>query len=220
MEPIKAFGYTRVSGLSQVGGDGPERQRLAIGNYATAAGIEIVEFFSEDGVCGATEWENRPAWVRMLACTNGIRTVVVERLDRLARDLMVQEHILADLKARGISLVSTAEPDLDSDSPTRVMFRQIMGAVAQYDRAMTVLKLAGARQRIRAAAGRCEGRKPYGGHPDRPEEKEIWARIMAMRAGLMTTRAIADKLNDDQVPTRMAGGRWHSALVARIVKRG
>ena len=59
---------------------------------------------------------------------------------------MIQEHIIQDLQRRGIALVSVAEPDLCSDDPTRKLMRQIMGAIAEYDKTMTVLKLRGARQ--------------------------------------------------------------------------
>jgi len=57
-----------------------------------------------------------------------------------------------------------------SDDPSRVLIRQILGAFAQYERAMIVQKLRGARRRIRAKVGRCEGRKPYG---TRPGEAEV-----------------------------------------------
>ena len=45
--------------------------------------------------------------------------------------------------------------------------RQVLGAIAEFDKAMTVAKLRGARERKRAAVGKCEGRK---GHLEvRPE---------------------------------------------------
>lgn len=44
--------------------------------------------------------------------SNGVRTIVIERLDRPARDLMVQETIIADLQKNGFDLISVAEPDL------------------------------------------------------------------------------------------------------------
>jgi hypothetical protein len=37
--------------------------------------------------------------------------------------------------------------------------RQVLGAVAQFEKATTVSKLAGARKRKRIANGKCEGRK-------------------------------------------------------------
>jgi DNA invertase Pin-like site-specific DNA recombinase len=56
---------------------------------------------------------DRPAWSEMLATlhSNGVRTIIVERLDRVARDLMVQEAAIADLRKYGFELISVAEPD-------------------------------------------------------------------------------------------------------------
>jgi len=42
-----------------------------------------------------------------------------EKLDHLARDLMVQETIIRDLRQKVFEIVSVAEPDLCSDDPSR-----------------------------------------------------------------------------------------------------
>lgn len=55
--------------------------------------------------------------------------------------------------------------------------RQILGAFAQYERAMIVQKLKGARQRVRVKSGRCEGRKPFG---TRTGEVEIVNRMRVL----------------------------------------
>ena len=98
---MKAFAYLRVSGRGQVDSDGFDRQLSAIRSYASGQGISIARVFRE-GVSGTIAGMDRPAWVEM----------IIEKLDRLARDLMIQEHIIADLQRRGITLVSVAEPDL------------------------------------------------------------------------------------------------------------
>ena len=48
----KAFGYLRVSGKSQVDGDGFPRQKAAIQKWAKANGFHIVQWFVEEGVSG------------------------------------------------------------------------------------------------------------------------------------------------------------------------
>jgi DNA invertase Pin-like site-specific DNA recombinase len=146
--------------------------------------------------------------------SNGTKTVIIERLDRLARDLMVQENIIADLRKRGFDLISVAEPDLCSNDPSRVLMRQIFGSIAQYDRAMTVAKLKGARERMRASTGRCEGRKPYGA---RPGESEIIHRMKSLREAGMAVDKIAAMLNDERAKPR-AGQQWYSTSVYRILK--
>lgn len=190
------------------------RQRAAIEQYAAVHGFTITRWFEEKGVCGAIEWESRPAWCEMMESLNGTRTIIVERLDRLARDLMVSEHILADLRARNVTLVSTCEDDIDSDNPTRVLVRQVLAAIAGYDRSMTVLKLRGARQRMKAKTGRCEGRKPYG-HKD--GEQPVLARMKALQSAKMGPNAIARALNAEGLKPR-DGAKWYAGVVDRILK--
>jgi DNA invertase Pin-like site-specific DNA recombinase len=68
---------------------------------------------------------------------DGVRLVLIEKLDRLARDQDLQELILGDLKKYGFELVPVMEPDLvqdDPTNPTRKLLRQIMGAIAEYEK--------------------------------------------------------------------------------------
>ncbi len=211
---MKAFAYCRCSTLTNSEGDTFVRQMKAIKTYASSHDIEIVRGF-EEVVRGATEWENRPAWLEMMESLNGVRTVVIERLDRLARDLMVQEHIISDLRTRGITLISVAEPDLCIDDPTRKLLRQIMGAVAEYDKAMVIAKLKGARDRKRADTGKCEGRKPFG-HV--PSEQVVVDKMQTLRAKGMSYHNIAEDLNYSEIPSR-TGGKWFGAVVRDILNR-
>lgn len=161
MPKVKAFGYLRVSGQRQVAGDGFPRQLAAINGYAGAHEIRIVKVFREEAVSGTVEGMDRPTWTELVSATlaNGVRTILVESVGRLARDLMVQEYIIRDMEKRGITVISVYEPDLNSTDPSRIMRRQIVGAIHQYERTMIVLKLRGARQRMKAKNGpvrRCQ----------------------------------------------------------------
>ncbi len=213
----KAFAYLRVSGKGQVDGDGFQRQLLAIKRYAAANDIKITQVFREEGVSGTKEMVNRPAFSGMMTAlySNGTKLVLVEKLDRLARDLMIQESIIADLRKHGYGLVSVMEPDLLEDDPSRKLMRQMMGAFAEYEKSMIVLKLRGARQRMRAKTGRCEGAKPYG---MKAGESETENRIKTLRAGGSSLQTIADQLNADGIPSRR-GGQWHPTQVGRIAER-
>jgi DNA invertase Pin-like site-specific DNA recombinase len=144
---------------------------------------------------------------------DGVRTIIIEKLDRLARDLMVQEATIADLFKHGFTLVSVAEPDLMANDPTRILMRQLMGAVAQYDKSQIVLKLRGARMRKRAKEGRCEGRKRFGYYEG---EAKALERIRVLRAEGLGFDRIAERLNGEGVPTR-TGRRWHGVVVNRIL---
>ena len=211
----KAFSYLRVSGGSQVEGDGFPRQRAAIKAYAAANGIKIVREFIESAVSGTKETMDRPAWAEMMAAlyANGVRTIIIEKLDRLARDLMVQETAIADLRKHGFTLVSVAEPDLMQSDPTRKLMRQMMGAIAEYDKSQIVAKLKGARMRMKAKEGRCEGRKPFGYYEG---EREAIERMAALRVSGMGFDRIAAQLNAEGCDTR-TGKPWHGVVINRIL---
>lgn len=212
---IPAFAYLRVSGKSQIEGDGFPRQHLAINKHAAVSGYEIAATFEEKGVTGEMDGADRPAWSAMIErcrATN-VAVVIFERLDRLARDLMVQETMLAQAKKIGILPVSTSEPDLASTDPTRILMRQIMGGVAQWDKAQIVNKLRGARQRKKEQTGRCEGRKPYG---EKEGEAHTLQVICKMRLSGKTWQAIADDLNNRLISTRVPGKMWFPSTVSNI----
>ena len=212
-----AFAYLRVSGKGQVDGDGFTRQLGAIEQYAASHGFRIRKVYREEGISGAKELENRPALLELLEAigSRDVRVVMIEKLDRLARDLMIQETIIGDLRKRGIELVSVAEPDLCSDDPSRKLVRQIFGAIAEYEKAMIVLKLRGARQRIKARTGRCEGMKAYG---EGRTEKRVVSRILELRAAGLALDRIAETLNTEGAKPKY-GVKWYGSSVSNVLKR-
>jgi DNA invertase Pin-like site-specific DNA recombinase len=213
---VHAFGYLRVSGLAQCDGDGFERQRTAIEKHAADAGIVIDRWFEERGVTGKSDWQERPAFALMMAeLGRGVETVMIERLDRLARDLMVSETILADMRKRGFTLISALEPDLCSSDPSRVLMRQIFAAIAQYDRCMIVAKMRAAKDRIRARDGRCEGQKPFG---ELDGEQRGLRLMKALRAEGTSFEAIAVHLNECGISSR-SGRPWRASSVCQILSR-
>jgi DNA invertase Pin-like site-specific DNA recombinase len=160
----KAFGYMRTSSAANVGQDrdSEKRQRAAIEGYAKAAGFVLVDWFYDAAVSGADPIAERPGFVAMLECIagNGVRTIIVESPDRFARDLTVQLTGHDFLKSLGVALVPTSAPDFFAqDTPTAVLVRQVLGAIAQFEKASLVAKLKAARDRKRDAQGKCEGRK-------------------------------------------------------------
>jgi len=213
----KAFAYLRVSGKGQLAGDGFTRQLKSINQYAAANQLRIVEVFEERGVTGTRETMDRPAWRDLMTKlhADGVRTVLIEKLDRLARDLMVQESVIADLRKYGFELISVHAPALMDTEHTRVLLRQMLGALAQYDKSQIVVRLRAARLRKRAQTGRCEGRKPYG---FREGEQQIIERMRLLRAEGLAYGIIAERMNAEGLPTR-SRGRWHPQMVYQILQR-
>ncbi len=157
-ERIKALAYLRTSSAANVGADkdSETRQRVAINAFAARSGYEVVESFYDADVKGADHVSDRPGFSAMLEriAGNGVRTIIVETASRFARDLIVQETGWRMLRDQGIALIAADSPDafLD-DTPTAVLIRQVLGAVSQFEKAMLVAKLKGARERKAKALG-------------------------------------------------------------------
>lgn len=223
MTTTEAVAYMRCSGLGQVDGDTWDRQSAAIHKYAKANRLTVVEEFRDAGVSGAKDLDSRPGLAALLDRieSNGVRVVLVENATRLARDLMVSEVILQQLSGcRVIAADSGTDLTADTDDPTRRLIRQVLGAVAEFDRRVTVLKLRAARERIRGRGKRCEGRKPFG---TRLGEKEALARIRELHRKppgqrRRSLQAICDALNQEGVRSR-TGKPWTKQVVNRILHR-
>jgi DNA invertase Pin-like site-specific DNA recombinase len=58
--------------------------------------------------------------------------------------------------------VPASAPDhFTEDTPTAILVRQVLGAIAQFDKATLVAKLKAARDRKRARTGKCGGRRSH-----------------------------------------------------------
>jgi DNA invertase Pin-like site-specific DNA recombinase len=128
--------------------------------------------------------------------SNGVKTIIVETANRFARDLMVQEVGFARLQERGIDLVAADSPNaFQDDTPTAKLVRQVLGAIAEFDKAMTVAKLRGARDRKRKAHGKCEGRKSLAEmHPAVVREAKRLGRASPLNGRRRSLRKIAAEL--------------------------
>jgi len=220
MFPAKAFAYMRCSGLGQVDGDTWDRQGDAIEGFAREQGFMVAKVYRDEGVSGTRELENRPGLSEMLADlmdSPEVQTIIIEKLDRLARDVIVQENIIRMLELRNINLrsASPAERDLCSNDPTRKFIRVILGASAQLEKDLIIMRTRAARERIRKNGERCEGRKPFGRDED---EQGALAYMVSLRSARVSYVEIARRLNTKGYKTR-EGKRWHAATIRKILAR-
>ena len=131
--------------------------------YAKVTKVDIVDEFYDPAVKGGDALDQRPGFTALVSriIDNGVGTVLVEDASRFARDLAVQLAGYDHLKRLGIELVAVNAPDhFREDTPTAVLVRQVLGAIAQFEKAQLATKLRVARERVKARTGRCEGRKP------------------------------------------------------------
>lgn len=166
-----ALAYYRTSSAANVGDDKDTlpRQQEAVRGYAARNGITILDEFYDPAVSGADPVAARPGFQKLLTRleSNGVTAVLVEDPTRFARDAYVQMVGHRMLKDKEVELIPVNYPTAFTDTtPTGELIKNIIGALSQFEKAVTVAKLGAARARKRvknAAAGlgdRCEGRKP------------------------------------------------------------
>jgi DNA invertase Pin-like site-specific DNA recombinase len=161
-EMTNCLAYLRTSSQSNVDGDSETRQLDAISHYAKTNKLNIVGSYWDKAVSGEDDISERPQFSAMLDHIegNGVRMVVVEGADRLARSVMAQELAVMACQERGIQIITSSGQNLtESDDPAKVAMRQMASVFSQFEKSRLVGKLAAARKRKREADGKCEGRK-------------------------------------------------------------
>jgi len=228
---MKLTGYLRVSTDRQADeGLGLDVQERAIRAWAKAAGHKVVAWRKDEGISGSNGLDTRAALAEALEDVSQRRTfgIVVYRLDRLARDLIMQETLLREIRKLGGEVFTTsaaeAEYLTDDDSdPSRKLIRQILGAVNEYERAMIALRLRSGRALKHQRGGYAYGGPPFGWRAEGKAlvadnaEQGVLDRMRQDRAEGASYASIAASLNADGIPARR--GSWHPQTVSRALGR-
>ena len=114
------YGYARVSTLDQ----DLTLQEMAL----RAVGCEVVRAEKASG----TRREGRTELELLLTFLRPGDTLVVTRIDRLARSLKDLQDIVADLKRRGIALKATEQP-IDTGNAAGKAFLDMLGVFAEFE---------------------------------------------------------------------------------------
>ena len=119
--------YTRYSSDNQDETSTQDQIRLAM-QYAEKTGLHVSGVYSDEELSGFITVERRPQGAKMLAaCARGeVKTIIIESLDRLSRNLVDQETIVRRLEFSGVRIVSTSD-GYDSLRDDREMQRGFRG---------------------------------------------------------------------------------------------
>ncbi|MFP5377930.1 MAG: recombinase family protein [Acidimicrobiia bacterium] len=224
---MNVVAYLRVSTALQASdGLGLEIQEQGIAAWCEAHGHRLVATHRDEGVSGDAEELDRPGLAAALAAVDGgAEGLVVYRLDRLARRLFRQELVIHQLRQRGRTVLSVCEADIDDDDPTKVLMRQMLGAFAEFERAVIRSRLQGGRRAKAARGGFAAYGSPAFGSASRdrelvaePAEQETIARIVELRSAGASLREISRTLAAEGRPAKR-GGAWHPKTLARVLAR-
>jgi DNA invertase Pin-like site-specific DNA recombinase len=210
-----------------VQGNGLAVQEQAIRSYCKAQAIRLIGIESDEGISGSNGLEKRVGLARTLVRLEAGEAdcLVVYRLDRLARDYVLQELLVNRLRQAGTPLRSATEDiETDTDDPTKVLVRQILGSIGQYERALIRGRMQ-AGKLVKAARGGYVGGQPgYGSCADNaelveePDEAEIVETVLRMRRSGASYREIGSALTDAGLKPRRAK-TWHPMVVRSIAQR-
>lgn len=157
------IGYARVSTSDQ----NIDLQMDAL----KAAGCDRI--FADHGMSGASRL--RPGLTESLEGLESGDTLVIWRLDRLGRSLSHLIDVVNELGQRKIALYSVTEA-IDTGSASGILIFHIMGALAEFERALIV-------ERTRAGMSAARARGSAIGRPKKLSGRDLDNAIAAMKAG-------------------------------------
>ncbi len=180
----KVWGYIRVSSEKQEDEQSFDVQRAGITAFCLANQLDEPEFVQETAsaknpaipisvstVKSPAEASPRPLLLMLLGflCDQPLSHFVVWKLDRLAR-LSYEQELMLDLLQRGnvyVHSTQVGEQEIldrskDADDPARVMFRQVLGAVAQYERRLIEIRMKTGTRMKASKGGWVGGGTPFG----------------------------------------------------------
>ena len=166
-------GYARVSTQDQ----SPHLQLDAL------KGASCERVF-EEKASGAKR--DRPELIAALSFMRSGDTLVVWKLDRLARSLKQLMETVEDLSARGIGFRSLTEAIDTTTSGGRLVFH-IFGALAEFERGII-------RERTTAGLDAARARGRVGGRPRSLDDNDLAVARTLLKDGTLTVAEVADRL--------------------------
>jgi DNA invertase Pin-like site-specific DNA recombinase len=213
--PGRLVGYARVSTEEQ--GTDPQLDDLRAAGCATIL---------EEHASGADR--SRPVLARLLRDIRAGETLVVVRLDRLARSVSHLLAVIEQLETAGAHFRSLRDP-IDTSTPQGMFSLQVLGAVAQLERALIA-------ERTKSGLKAAHARGRVGGNPGlRAGDPNAIRKLRAGRnaahlegvlAGLDTWLPTVRRMRPEQpwgdvvqVLNRGQAARWTVERLRRTVQR-
>jgi site-specific DNA recombinase len=213
--------YTRVSTEDQAKeGFSLANQLARLKAYAEARDWTLAKKYVDDGHSGRST--NRPAYQRMMQQKDEWDVLLVLKMDRIHRNSKNFMEMMEDLNEWGKEFASMSE-SLDTSTAMGRFVMDIIQRIAQLESEQIGERVYwGMSQKAKDGAGRLGFQPPYGyAFQDGrfvivPQEAEIVERIYEQFLGGTSMHAIADGLQEDDVPTKH-GGKWARQTIAKIL---
>jgi DNA invertase Pin-like site-specific DNA recombinase len=204
--PVKAIGYASIPESDDLDRDLLQRQALGIEKLCDARGWTLVDLVREvEGTGGKSRARPGLRYALELMGSDEVSCLVVSQLRRLSGTAAELGAVLTAIAKSGGRLVAL-DVDIDTATPEGGKAANLLIKLAAWERERAVERTKKGLQAARAR-GVSIGRPAVG---DVPELKR-W--IRAMRTEGLTLQAIADRLNEERVPTLRGGKEWRPSSV-------
>jgi len=207
----KYIAYYRVSTDQQgKSGLGLDAQKSAVAQYLNGGNWEVAEEYIE---VESGKRSDRPELsAAMSACKRLKATLVIAKLDRLARNV----HFVSGLMESGVKFVAVDMPSADP------FMLHVYAAMAE-EEGRRISKRTKDALAAAKARGVKLGKNGTALALQNKTDADLFAEsvgpvIHRLRTSGLSVRAITDQLNADEVPTAK-GGAWHIPTVHRLIKR-
>jgi DNA invertase Pin-like site-specific DNA recombinase len=215
--------YRRVSTTEQE--IGLDVQEQAIEATAARLGLAVGASFTDAGLSGGLPLEQRPGLLAALGSLRRGDVLIVAKRDRLGRDVLNVAMVERLAERKGARIVSAAGEGTDTNDPTSRLMRQIVDCFAEYERSIIRARTRSALA-VKKARGERVGGVPFGfsltgdgrSLVAEPAEQSTIALMRCLRSTGLTTRAIAEELNQRRLTTRR-GTAWKHQYIASALRQ-
>jgi site-specific DNA recombinase len=222
----QAIIYTRFSPRRNADeSESCEVQRDYCERYARENELTVLSVFDDPDVSGADEF--RPKLWEAIDSLPKDGVLLVYKRDRLARNVYLAEQIERAVRAKGAAIAAVSG-DVQGNGPEQVMIRQIVAAMAEYERKLIGQRTSHA-MRHHQATGRRMGRfAPYGWEIDPSDETRIVPcereeravrRIYELAENETDTLAIAQSMNAEMPELARGTRKWTRKSIESILRR-
>lgn len=231
---MRAAVYARVSTEDQKEAGSIATQKEFAERYCQLHGIDVYGLYLDDGVSGTVPVARRPQGGRLLADARAgkFETVLVYRIDRLARSTLELLQCVETLEANGVAVRSMSEPFETASSMGKFVLT-MLGSIAQLEKDTIKERCRLGSLRVAREGKWTGGKAPLGYVIEdkhlvvEPEQAKLVKEIFRLYTqDRLSTLAIAAYLNARNVPlaaitngvSRPMKGKWTAAMVSRILK--
>jgi site-specific DNA recombinase len=224
--------YCRVSTEEQREGQTIESQTAELEKFAADKGWTVVGTYKDDGWSGSLIARPELDRLRDDASKALFQAVLINDVDRLARDVTHLGVIKRDLERHGVRVVFRKLPG--EQSPTQNLLVNILGSFAEFEKELIADRTRrGKRHKVEVRKEYLGSCPPYGfryvpkqaanSEPGRleiiPEEAEVVRRMYAwVDEDGLSAQKVVSQLNRLGVSAKRGGYQWQKSTVRRVLR--